>query len=208
VLLKKDKVKDLVDAGIDEIHLSLDTIDKESYIRTKKRDQIDMVLKNVEDIIEIFESIKKPEFYIKYFRPADHKDYMVKGDDAYEVIKKYRKYAEHSKYIHLKEQILVDTGLGMLKGNKVEKPCEVPFFLIYILHTGKISACCSDVYKQLTIGEIKEQNLKEIMNGKALREIRLSHLDSNFENFKLCQGCGNRTAVDLSDIEKEIRDLI
>jgi MoaA/NifB/PqqE/SkfB family radical SAM enzyme len=208
VLLKKNKIKDLVDAGIDEIHVSLDTIDKESYIRTKKRDQIDLVLKNVDDAIEIFENIKKPQFYIKYFRPMDHKDYMIKSDDAYEVIKKYRKNAENSKYVFLKEQILVDTGLGMLKGNKIEKPCEIPFFLIYILHTGKISACCSDVFNQLTIGEIKEQSLKEIMTGKVLRDIRLSHLDLNFEKFKLCHGCGNRTAVDLTNVEKEIRELI
>lgn len=208
VLLKKDKVKDLVEAGIDEIHVSLDTIDKDSYIRTKKRDQIDMVLKNVEDTIEIFEAKKKPEFFIKYFRPADHKEYMVKGDDAYDVIDKYKLQAEKSKFVHLKEQILVDTGLGMLKGNVIEKPCENPFFLIYIMHTGKISACCSDVYNQLTIGEIKDQNLKEIMMGKALKEIRLSHLDSNFEKYSLCKGCGNRTAVDLTDIDKEIRSLI
>jgi len=208
VLLKKDKVKSLIESGIDEIHLSLDTIDKESYLRTKKRDQIDIVLKNIDEAIEIFENTKGPQFYIKYFRPSDHLEYEVKAEDSYAVINKYKDRAKDSKYVHLKEQILVDTGLGMLKGNVIEKPCENPFYLIYAMHTGKISACCSDVYNQLTIGEIEGQSLEEIMKGKILREIRQAHLDANFEKYPLCKGCGNRTAMDLTEIQDQIQSLI
>jgi hypothetical protein len=81
------------------------------------------------------------------------------------------------------------------------------------MHSGKVSACCSDVFNGLTVGHLTEPlpaskshmggSLLEVVDSIALYEIRKKHLNGQCGDIKLCAGCGNRTAVDLSRLPEE-----
>lgn len=201
VIATPDRVRSLVLAGLSEIHFSVDILDRARYLEIKKQDAAHKVLANIQAAMDIIEKHKTTQMFIKYFVEGEETDFGVHDRDGLEVVEQFYDRAERSRYIHLKEQPLVSTGIGHLKGEADQVlPCEVPFYLLYVLHTGKVSACCTDVFSGLTVGDIHQKTIREIGSGPELAKIRLSHLKGQCGEIPLCKGCGNRTSVDLSKL--------
>lgn len=59
---------------------------------------------------------------------------------------------------------------------------------LYIHLDGKVSACCFDINKDLIIGDLKTQTMKQIINSKALKKIQQAHKNKNFKGL-LCENC-------------------
>lgn len=203
VIAKPERIRKLIASGLDELHLSLDIIDRKRYLEIKKRDAAHLVVENINNAISIIEENKKTQLFIKYFKSNNENEYGVKKIDGTKVFKTFYEKAKKSKYVHLKEQPLVTTGLGHLKGDKSYlTPCEVPFYLLYVMHSGKVSACCTDVFSGMTVGNINNKKLYDISIGSELAKIRHLHLKGKCNEIPLCAGCGNRTAVDLLKLNK------
>jgi organic radical activating enzyme len=214
ILLDATKATELMDAGLDEFHISVDTLDREKYDTVKVGDYAPRVLANLLAVIPLIEARKQAHLYIKYFQADPENSYGISEQDSETVFDTFSDQARYSDFVHLKQQPLVDVGKGMLDGKEgMEAPCEIPFYLLYIMHNGKVSACCSDVFNGLTVGHLTEEippmknhmggSILEIVDSVALYEIRKKHLAGRCGDIKLCAGCGNRTAVDLSSLPAE-----
>lgn len=214
ILLDRAKAAALIDAGLDEIHISVDTLDPEKYRQVKVGDYADRVKANIHAVIPLIEERQKTQIFIKYFMAEPTNSYGISESDSESVRNEFSDLAQNSRVVHLKQQYLVDVGKGMLDGkDEMVSPCEVPFYLLYIMHSGKVSACCSDVFNGLTVGHLIEKlppnkvhmgsTLLEVVDSVALYEIRRKHLTGACGDIKLCAGCGNRTAVDLSVLPQD-----
>lgn len=214
ILLDRAKATALIDAGLDEIHISVDTLDPEKYRQVKVGDYADRVKANMHAVIPLIEERQKTQIFIKYFMAEPTNSYGISESDSESVRNEFSDLAQNSRVVHLKQQYLVDVGKGMLDGKDgFVSPCEVPFYLLYIMHSGKVSACCSDVFNGLTVGHLTEKlppnkmhmgdSLLGVVDSVALYEIRRKHLTGACGDIKLCAGCGNRTAVDLSVLPQE-----
>lgn len=211
ILLDPKKANELIDAGLDEFHISVDTLDRDKYRDVKVGDYALRVLDNLRAVIPVIEERRTASFYIKYFQAEDDNSYGITASDSESVFNEFADAARHSDFVHLKQQPLVDVGKGMLDGKDgMAAPCEIPFYLLYVMHDGKVSGCCSDVFNGLTVGHITQElppakshmggSILEVVDSVALYEIRKKHLNGRCGDIKLCAGCGNRTAVDLSNL--------
>ena len=208
-LLSSSRLTTLIEAGLDELHLSLDIMDKDVYKKVKKLDSCEKVVDNVSCAIDIIEATKTTQLFIKYFKGGKSHDYGVSEKDGEKVEEYFMESAKNSHYVHLKSQQLVDTGVGFLEGvDYFSKPCEIPFYLLYVKHTGDVSACCTDVFSALTVGSINDCSLIDILRGQALADIRLKHIQSQANKIPLCAGCGNRTAVDTSELNPDVKEQL
>lgn len=222
VLLTPEKLTELADAGLDEIHISLDTIDQGRYLDIKKSDEAGRVVENVQACIPVIEARGDVQLFIKYFTRESSNAYGLVPEDSDSVRQTFLAACENSNFVHLKEMPLVDVGVGMLNDKQdFSSPCEIPFYLLYIMHNGKVSACCSDVFNGMTVGRLVETSvpplapslvpakpaavstLTQIVDSAALHDIRKKHLEGRCNEIKLCAGCGNRTQVDLSQFSDE-----
>lgn len=212
VLLTPEKLSELADAGLNEIHVSLDSTDGDKYLQVKKGDYAFRVVDNLDKAVQIVRSRKDVELYIKYFSEETSNAYGIDRNDHRSVVERFYRHADGSPFVHLKEQPLVDVGIGMIESKSFyASPCEVPFYLLYIMHSGKVSACCSDVFNGMTIGRLTStqetkqptMSLLEIVDSRRLYEIRKKHLDSRANEIRLCAGCSNRTQVDLSKLSAD-----
>lgn len=219
ILLDRAKATALIDAGLDEIHISVDTLDRDKYREIKVGDYADRVKANMHAVIPLIEERQKTQIFIKYFMAEPTNSYGISESDSESVRNEFSEAAQNSRVVHLKQQYLVDVGKGMLDGKDgMVSPCEVPFYLLYIMHSGKVSACCSDVFNGLTVGHLTEKlppnkmhmgdSLLGVVDSVALYEIRRKHLTGACGDIKLCAGCGNRTAVDLSMLPQESIDTL
>jgi organic radical activating enzyme len=70
ILLDVKKANELIDAGLDEIHISVDTLDRDKYHEVKVGDYAGRVLDNLRAVIPVIEERQKANLYIKYSRPS------------------------------------------------------------------------------------------------------------------------------------------
>ena len=67
--------------------------------------------------------------------------------------------------------------------------CLLPFRQMVVRPTGEISLCCQDALGQVTLGDAKSQELKEIWNGPSYKKLREQLLKSGRKNLKVCKVC-------------------
>jgi len=205
-MLNAKNLEKVIEAGIDEIHVSLDTADRKSYSELKGCDLHDKVDANLDYAISYLQQRGGCSLFIKYAIPHARGDYGFTQEIANGVVEKYRARVEGSEIVHLKGMPVVTLLDGMKdKKREFKSACEVPFFSVFIKFDGKVSACCADIFEDLSLGNIHDSSLSDIINGDALRDIRRHHLNGDLKQLPICLYCGNRTAVNMKAIAEELK---
>lgn len=89
-----------------------------------------------------------------------------------------------------------DTSLGIMKGtthdmyeSTYKEVCTLPFYTMNINFNGKVSACSFDWRHGLIMGNVNDESLPDIWNGKLYNDFRRIHLRKERNNHPLCTGC-------------------
>lgn len=67
--------------------------------------------------------------------------------------------------------------------------CAYPFYVMAINFNGSVSLCCSDWSHSTVVGNVKENTIQEIWNGKTLFDFRKMHLTGRRCENKACGDC-------------------
>jgi sulfatase maturation enzyme AslB (radical SAM superfamily) len=208
-MLTPKNLAKVIDAGIDEIHVSLDTSDRASYSELKGCDLYEKVEANIDSAISYLENRTGCSLFIKYALPHANGDYGFTNEIANAVVDKYRDRVKNSKTVHLRGMPLVTLQDGKKERKKeFHTPCEIPFYSAFVKFDGKVSVCCADLFQDLAIGNVNETTLGEMMQGESLRHIRRCHLKGDLSQLPLCLYCGNRTSVDMVAIAGELQKYV
>ncbi len=209
-LLTLPKFKALVEAGIDEFTVSVDTLSLERYKDIKKSDRLPKLLANVDDAVAHIATHSSPvQFNIKCVEPRGF--HGLEHEDSNSVIERFRSVAESSDrvHVHICNEFSWYSDGKEQEIPKINKPCEMPFYQIAINYDGVVSACCLDITYNLVIGKIGDgQSFDDIVESRALKDIRLAHLSGDLESLPACQHCDSRTVVDVTGHAERIRELI
>lgn len=208
-MLTPKNLERVIDAGVDEIHVSLDVVDRQGYKELKGADLYDKVAANLDHAIAYLEKYAKCPLYIKHAPPHRDGDYGFTREMSDAVIEKYRSRAENSDIIHLRALPLVTMQDGKKdQKRQYNRPCEIPFYSFFAKYDGRISACCADLFSDLELGNVYNETLDDMLNGEELRRIRRIHLSGDLSELPLCQYCENRTAVNMKRIADELKTYI
>jgi len=69
------------------------------------------------------------------------------------------------------------------------RTCELVFYKMYILASGDVVLCCMDWRRQVLLGNVRRQTLREIWNGEAYRRVRRLHVEGEDRMIDLCRSC-------------------
>jgi radical SAM protein with 4Fe4S-binding SPASM domain len=198
-------VAGLISAGVNEIWVSLDTADRYTYMKFKGEDYCQIVKDNIFDAMLLIERSNNTSLIIKY--PVSNPDtaYGVTEDYGESVVDIFKEAAINSKKVHLIGMLVV----VMTGGDKnFTTPCEIPFYSLFVKFDGRVSLCCADYKDELTIGDINNESLNEIIEGSRLKEKRMKHLNGDWTGMEICGSCENRTCVNMEEIKEELRRMI
>ena len=78
-------------------------------------------------------------------------------------------------------------GVTTLKSTR--KVCSAPFKGLAVNFDGQVSVCCVDWSYLTIVGDVNKENLRDIWNGKALRDFRLTQLEGRREELEACATC-------------------
>ncbi len=180
-------IEKLVDSGLDEINISFNGFNKESYEDVMKINY-DKTIANVLKLIKS-RNDKKSKLKIRMSmalvnsNDGDEKKFIKKwGNKVDSVsINKVHDYGGSVKSVSGKYKINYE--------KKRLNPCKAIFNSIIFGVTGDIFLCCLDYEGSFNFGSVRDNKILDIFYSKEYENIRKIHLNGDARKLKLCSSC-------------------
>jgi len=78
-------------------------------------------------------------------------------------------------------------GVKFVPANRY--PCISLWLALTINWDGTVSICCIDFYHRGILGNLKNNSIEQLWQGKKLEEIRTAHLEGKFNTVQVCSDC-------------------
>lgn len=187
MLLNKENILRLINT-VDIIAVTIDGITAKTYESIRVNGRYEIVIKNIENFLEIRGDNDSPHLVLRIIRMKETEgeielfrtfwsDKIGKGD--------LLQVAEFNDWTG----IVTHTGINKMQTERDRHPCRMLWKNLTVYYDGQVSPCCYDAEAGLIIGNIINQNLKEIWNGSRLNNLRKLHLNREFEKIPLCSRC-------------------
>jgi hypothetical protein len=177
-LLNSERAKGLIEAGLDEIKISLDGASKEEFEKIRVPLRFETVMRNITDLVaERNASGSKMKIHITCCSTSDKRATM-------EPLKKIVDGFSFNK-IH-------NWGGGeQSAGNRrLRKPCARLWNNVTVLASGEAALCCLDYEGRHIMGRLDENaSIREIWNSDAYSHVRRLHRQGRQSEIALCANC-------------------
>tara|TARA_B100000965_G_scaffold401341_1_gene425007 strand:- start:2771 stop:3850 length:1080 start_codon:yes stop_codon:yes gene_type:complete len=182
-----EKAKKAMDAGLGVLKFSLDAMDEKKIqkIRGKKANFADAV----EKILQLIDYKKKNNLktllvpcMIDLAMEKDdlemHKDFLKfwKDKDVFAYIK-----SQDNRWLYENDEDLKS------KSHYSNQYCEYPWLSLTIMADGNVVPCTQISNNELVLGNVNENTLEEIWNGKKYKELRKMHVTGKFPKGHKCK---------------------
>jgi len=187
-LLDTAKAVEIIEAGLDEIYITLDSLRVEVYESIRRGLKFEKVYRNIVEFIKIRDELN-PELAIRVQMILQE----ANCDEA-------ELFTEHwSGLLGPQDQVVVQKAHNW--GSTVETmkfgdedaindvPCIALWGTLCIHVDGQVGLCCMDTESAYPIGNLARQSIAEIWKGEAMNEYRRRHLAGERAGIALCDGC-------------------
>lgn len=189
-LATKDKIEELIAAGIDSMKFSINAGTRESYRKIHGKDDFEQVIVNFQYIDEYRKKYNKN---IKLYVSCILNKINESEKNILQNILKG--YADEIIFINvmnvggmmyeLNNRLTLDVDTNTIRP---KLPCSLLFDSVTITYEGYMSACCTDFQNYLIVADLNKVSLLEGWNGKVFQELRRRHLKKNITG-TLCYNC-------------------
>ncbi|MBU0777709.1 SPASM domain-containing protein [Patescibacteria group bacterium] len=210
-LLHFDKIKSIIDAGIDKINISVNGMSDKQFLKFSGiKVDFNKYVKNITDLYEMKENC---EIVIKIVGDYLTNEEKTKFYDTFGNICD-RIFIENLAPCWPNFNVEDRLGITIKKGiydqeitNDINI-CPYIFYSIIINSDGSVSLCFLDWEHKLIIGNVQEQSLKEIWEGNNLFQHRINHLHGRRKENNICKQCGQLSHCLPDNIDSYAKDLI
>jgi len=181
-LLTKEMSKKLMKAGLDEMWISFDGFSKEHYEKYRYPLKYDLVVKNIENVVEIKKKLKTRTKII--LQPVYDKNTVT-----YNQLKEFeRRWNGIVGKIHIQK---IHDWHGYIFKNDYKRRkviCRDIFQYMTINWDGSVVPCCLDYEGEHVLGDTNKNTIKEIWFGEQFMDFR-SKLLNDVSSFSMCSKC-------------------
>ena len=206
-LLNKALSQAIIQAGLDEIIVSVEALSSEDYYKvTGYKLNFN---EYVEQIASLYENKENCKVYLKAVDVAfddqkSEEQFYHLFDDISDLayVEKIVPRYQHVDYSNISHS---DDNMYLRHSLKAEV-CSLPFYSLSVFATGNVGPCCADYCETILLGNVKTDTLFDIWNGNKLKKLQLSHLKKECR-IPVCQGCKftqhNGRVEDIIDADAE-----
>lgn len=191
-LLEPERIKPVLDAGIDRINISVDGLSDEQFLEfTGVKVNFD---KFVDNIRKMYDMKGSCEICIKiagdFLSEEDkNKFYNVFGNYADRIF--IENVAPCWPEFDVENRLGVEMDRGIYDQPLSEvNVCPYIFYSMSVNSDGSVSLCFLDWARKLMIGDVRNQSVKDIWNGKEIFLHQHQHLLGNRKENPICAACG------------------
>jgi len=185
-LLTEKISRKLVGVGLDEIFISIDSLDREEYGARRRGLSYDLVIRNIKGLKKIRDKKKmvKPNIVIVYTK--------LRKKNGASRFKKYLKGIADTVYMKDVSDWAGQKNIASGRVNLLRKwPCAYLWETMVINWDGDAALCCVDFNCKNKLGNLKRQTIRQVWFGREITRIRKLHKDNKMHTIQLCRNCKN-----------------
>jgi len=187
-ILDERRARELIEAGLDEIYFSLDSLDPATFEYLRQGLRFKAVHDNIMGFISLRNRLN-PRLRIRV--------QMILQKANRSEPESFRRY--WGKRLHPDDQVVVVRAHNWASAVKVgpfgdedranDIPC-ISLWGTFCVHVdGKAILCCMDSRGDYVMGDVTEQSIREIWTGDRYRQVRELHLAGKRATLPICDGC-------------------
>ena len=216
----------MVNAGLQRINISLEGLTDKRYL------EVAGVKQNFQEIIDGVKSL----YEIKTREKSDLQIYVKIADQAHALKGdkdlKFMMTDEENKFFFetftpICDEIFVekvvpqwadtqldkqndveDTGMYGQKINQWKDSCPFIFMYMHFNCDGTVSPCTLDWPRKVVIGNVNDESVKDIWEGKALRELQVAMLAGKRQCINLCNNCSAPMVCVEEDLDSHVDKVV
>lgn len=172
----------ILDSGLDYINFSFDGATKESYESIRKNANFETTRANIINLV-----INKHRRELKY---PTISVMLTAQDENYSELKEFENFWKQ--YVEFVGISQFDNRKGTDR-SKIQKNLPYPCRLlcsggIVIMSNGKVPLCCKDYDGNVILGDLNNQSLEDIWNGK-FKSVKNAHILGRGDIINICKNC-------------------
>lgn len=191
-LLSKEKALDLLNAGLDDIMLSIDTVNREKYESVRRGLDFDTVMKNIRTLFEIREKIR-PEVIVRVRGVATFDINSTEGINELEKWESFwGQFRKSQDRIYMKQAHSWGNqkeGQYIPEYENVFHPCILPWSTLHVTTMGLVPLCPQDYDAKANLGDANKNFISDIWNNAKWERIRKLHSSGKRNEISFCRGC-------------------
>ena len=192
-LISPSKAQEIIDSGLDKINIDIDGATKETFEDVRIGLDYEQVASNARYLMDLKRKTGStvPEITVTIInmdRTADEIETFKEqwgGAADHVVVQSYTTWTGSVEDRNTGEMADSSSAGGFTF------PCKHPWEEFVIAHDGKVSVCCLDFDFKVVVGDVNNESIRDIWNGKALDEIRNKMIDDKYHELDICSQCNN-----------------
>lgn len=182
-----DKIKAVVESGVDSIKFSINAADKDTYQFIHGKDDFDVVMANLVAMNEYRKASGEGfKIYItgiltKYTEQQREKYAEVFAGLADEIV--FKQVYNQGGTMPEIDDLLKCTG-----DEETYRRCNLPFDAVTVTWEGYLTACNADFQCYMVVADLNKVSLKDGWYGEKMKTLRQGFIDDHLEG-TLCDGC-------------------
>lgn len=188
-LANLDRMKRLVEAGIDSIRFSINSL-ADKYKLIHGGGSYELVIKNLNDLVDFVKENNK-----KVIVGISVVETKYTSEDCKKIRKKFRKLVDDitvfkvnddAGQCELNRKLMNENSEGLSSVKEI--PCPIPFNSCYITRNGYLTICCGDKRNYMAVADLNKTSLVEAWNNDLATEFRKRMIEGKI-NASLCYNC-------------------
>jgi len=184
-LMEEDDARRIIESGLDAIYFGIDAHSKETYDIIRVGGDHEKVIKNIKRLISLKKEMGSatPDIFVQFVEMENNfhekEDFIKFWNDAGAKVKIRPKVSWAG---------MIDAP-NLTMGNEERWPCHWGMQTLSVTDQGKVVTCAVDLDARFIAGDVNNQTIKEIWNGK-LAELRNMHINGDFDSLpENCRNC-------------------
>lgn len=188
-LLTPELTERLLDAGLDDVMISIDGITKETFEKIRVRLTYETVVANALAFLRLRNERKsRTSVRVRMVIVDENKHELARWMDYWKA-----QIDPVLDRVYAKPAHTWGNQLGHEKETMVaryrERPCVSPFSSMAIQVDGRVPLCAVDYNVKHPMGDFSKQSIKEIWQGDGFRHVRELHASRRRNEIAMCRGC-------------------
>ena len=202
ILLNEKNSKKILNSSVTRLFVSIDGASSNTYNkvripvsnRLKGSNRLDDLENNIKKFIAMREDsnlelpIVRTSFVALDLNLSEKEDFVKKWINVVDSVEVQRETS-------IKAYDDIKSGKYNIKNTVKNYDCSEPWGQVTIYSDGTVAPCCNTVGRNLPIGNIKKNTLREIWNGPKMTEVREGFLNNSPSN--VCKSCIENSQSDL-----------
>ena len=206
-LLTKEKSHEILEAGIDGIFFSFDSMDPDTFNKIRLGADYEKVMKNIHNFLDI-----KEKYGYKHVATRTSMTIIEQGVDDLDSFKNYWLDYVDSVGFGIYYDVNEDESYKDSPYNP-NFSCAQPFQRLFIMWDGIATPCCVDENRYYKLGNAHEESIYDIWHGTKAKHLRKAQTNKCYKDIDICSRCyfpfteldGQIIAFD--SVKEEVKDL-